>query len=138
VTNYSKDDECIIKTKSCEYEYSIYDHLRGLRGFPPYTKLCCSEAGNHLHLSFLGQPLSQFLNTNLDIFPRKTIYMLAIQLIDRMKALYGKGIAHRSIQPDHIVVNTKTNVVYLISFSRAKFIGKHRVLYGRAKYLTSK
>jgi predicted Ser/Thr protein kinase len=64
--------------------------------------------------------------------------MLAIQLIDRVRALYGKGIAHRSIQPDHIVVNIKTNVVYQISFSRAKFTGKHKALYGRAEYLTSK
>jgi casein kinase 1 len=135
VTNYSKDNILVIKTKNSEYEHSIYDHLRGLCGFTPFTKLCCLEAGNHLHLPFLGQPLSQFLKTDLDTFSPKTICMLAIQLINRMKALHGKGIAHRSIQPDHIIVDVKTNVVYLISFSHAKWLddgtstGKHRAPY---------
>jgi serine/threonine protein kinase len=61
--------------------------------------------------------------------------MLAIQLINHMKVLHGKGIVHWSIRPDHIVVDIKTNVVYLISFSGAKWLddgtstGKHRALY---------
>ncbi|KAH0563497.1 hypothetical protein GP486_001932 [Trichoglossum hirsutum] len=58
-----------------------------------------------------------------DALSLKTVCMLAIQLINRVEALHGKGIVHRSIQPDHIVVDVNTNVVYLISFSRAKWLG---------------
>jgi serine/threonine protein kinase len=143
VTNYSKDGKFIVKTKSSEHEHSIYDHLRDLRGFPPFMKLCSEAGDHHLHLPLLGQPLLRFLKSDRHAFSLKTICMLANQLINRIKALHSKGIVHRSIQPDHIVVD-ETNVVYLISYSRAMWLsdgmstGKHRALYNRAEYLTSK
>ena len=55
-------------------------------------------------------------------FSMKTVCMLAIQLIERMKMLHENNLLHRDIKPDNFVMGygEEGHVVYMIDYGLAK------------------
>ena len=61
-------------------------------------------------------------------FSLKTVAMIALQILDRIKVIHDKNILHRDIKPDNFVIGSgkKKNVIYMIDFGLSKFYKKNQ------------
>ena len=94
-----------------------------------YTKVDKGQNGEEIYLNcvmdYFPQTLSRILSTNfqsrkqLEPFIAK---LYAYQMLSSLKYLHSKGIAHRDIKPQNILVNTKNNKIKLCDFGSAKKI----------------
>ena len=85
-------------------------------------------------MDFFPQTLSRILSVNyqsrkqLDPFIAK---LYAYQMLLSLKYLHSKGIAHRDIKPQNILVDSKTNKIKLCDFGSAKKLiqGQNSIAY---------
>ena len=103
-----------------------------------YTKVDKGQNGEEIYLNcvmdYFPQTLSRILSTNfqsrkqLEPFIAK---LYAYQMLSSLKYLHSKGIAHRDIKPQNILVNTKNNKIKLCDFGSAKKIeqGQKSIAY---------
>ena len=103
-----------------------------------YTKVDKGQNGEEIYLNcvmdYFPQTLARILSTNfqsrkqLEPFIAK---LYAYQMLSFLKYLHSKGIAHRDIKPQNILVNTKNNKIKLCDFGSAKKIeqGQKSIAY---------
>jgi serine/threonine protein kinase len=102
---------------------------------------------NLMVMEFLGPSLADLFMYKNKKFSLTTIYLLGLQLIQRIELIHEKGFIHRDIKPENFVIglNDKSNTVYIIDFGLArrykdKNTGQHipyrenRHLVGTARY----
>ena len=53
-------------------------------------------------------------------FSKKTIYMIAIQVLERLEDLHGTGHVHRDLKPENMVVGEDGGIIHLIDIGLAK------------------
>lgn len=96
---------------------------------------------NVLVLELLGKDLESLFNKCSRTFSTKTVLLLAIKMLLRIKSIHEKGIIHRDIKPENFLIGTGSNSkeIYLIDFGLSKlFMDKadNHIAYCEKKCLT--
>jgi serine/threonine protein kinase len=110
-------------------EAKIYQYLGKENGFPQLKWFGSNDNYNYLVIDFLGISLAEMIQT-YKRFCLKTVLILGIQIISRIKILHQKYLLHRDIKPDNFLfgLENQTNKLFLIDFGFAKrydYNGQH-------------
>ena len=75
-------------------------------------------------MSLLGPSIDDLFNLCGRQFTLKTTLMIFDQMIDRLKVLHAKGIAHGNIKPSKIMMGLKehSKLVHLNGFSLSRLV----------------
>jgi serine/threonine protein kinase len=147
------------KNPQLKHEYNILEHLNKSEnnsqgsniiqeGVPKaYNFEQIEGKCNLMIMEFLGPSLADLFNYRKKQFSFDSVYMLGLQMIQRIELMHEKGFLHRDIKPENFVVglNEKSNLVYIIDFGlsrryKDKNTGQHipyrenRHLVGTARY----
>lgn len=115
--------------KTLKNEAKIYQHLGKQTGFAQLKWFGSDENYSYLVIDLLGGSLSNMIK-RYNRFCLKTVLVLGIQIITRIKVLHSKLLLHRDIKPDNFLfgLETQTNKLFLVDFGFAKrydYNGKH-------------
>lgn len=100
-------------------EYNILNALRNTPGIPKLIWYGKVEKENCILMELLGPDLSTLWKWCNKKFKISTIIQIGIQCIGILRELHTKGIIHRDIKPQNLVVGpwpTDPQTVYLIDF----------------------
>jgi len=115
--------------KSLKNEAKIYQYLGRLDGFPELKIFGTTDKFNYLVMDLLGNSLINVI-THYKKLSFKTVLVLGIQIIKRIKTLHEKYLLHRDIKPSNFIFGNgdKTNKLFLVDFGFSKrydYNGKH-------------
>jgi serine/threonine protein kinase len=115
--------------KTLKNEAKIYQSLGKQNGFSQLKWFGSEENYTYLVIDLLGTSLSRMIET-FKRFSLKTVLILGIQIITRVKVLHVKHLLHRDIKPDNFMfgLENQTNKLFLVDFGFAKrynYNGKH-------------
>ena len=117
--------------KMLKNEAKIYQLLKNKDGFPQLKWFGSNNEMNYLIIELLGCSLKKRINMYKK-FCLKTVLLLGIQMITRIRILHDNDLLHRDIKPDNFLFGLieNTNKLYLIDLGLCKrynFNGKHIV-----------
>lgn len=128
-----------------EHEYKVYETLAGTHGVPGVHWL--GREGDYvvMVMDLLGASLEDLHVRHDHQFSLKTVLMLGIQLIARLKTLHARNLVHRDVKPDNCLMGrgATESVVHLIDYGLSKLYWKHgqhvpfrngKTLTGSARY----
>ncbi|KAJ3747593.1 kinase-like domain-containing protein [Lentinula detonsa] len=102
-------------------ESQIYKRLMGAPGVPFLLHSGKSGPYNVLVMDLLGPSLDDLSRRCGRRFSLKTTCMLAVQCLDRLEYIHGRGVLHRDIKPANFVMSRTTpSIVNIIDFGLAK------------------
>lgn len=114
------------------WEARLLRRLDGIVGIPKlywYSGVCTNPAGELIPeqrmmvIERLGADIGHVFRTNKRHLSERTLCVLAIQTLRILKEVHAKGIIHRDVKPDNLMVGmaSKANTVYLVDFGLSKF-----------------
>lgn len=138
------------------YEYKILKHLQGGSIYSLIFKYCSYLVGipnvyfiknlpedTVVVMDLLGPNLQEILhNTKTGKFRLKTVLMIGDQMISRFNYIHDKGVIHRDMKPENVLVGTQSNqaILYLIDFGLSKryidFNTNKHILQSEGKEIT--
>ena len=140
-----------IENPQLNNEYKILNNLKNCQFFPKCYKFCSSPYGNLLVLDLLGPNLEK-IKSNLPNkrFSMKSTLMIMTQCLERLKEVHDKGIIHRDMKPENLVIGYKGKEknIYLIDFGLSKSIigekknfnllsiKKEKIVVGTVRYIS--
>ena len=132
-------------------EYKILNIFKNSQFFPKCYKFCSSPHGNLLILELLG-PNLEVIMSNLPNkrYSMKSTLMIMRQCLERLKEMHDKGIIHRDMKPENLVIGYKGKEknIYLIDFGLSKSIigekknsnllciKKEKIVVGTVRYIS--
>jgi serine/threonine protein kinase len=132
-------------------EYKILSALKNCQFYPKCYKFCSSPHGNLLVLDFLGPNLEKIMsNLPNKRYSMKSTLMIMAQCLERLKEIHDKGIIHRDMKPENLVIGYKGKEknIYLIDFGLSKSIigekknfnllsiKKEKIVVGTVRYIS--
>jgi len=100
-------------------EYNIYKKLSNPEKGVVYVDLIQKKNKKIMVMNLLGDSLSNLM-TKHKKFHLKTVILLAIQMINKIKYIHSKGYIHRDIKPDNFTIgHESSNQIYCIDFGLA-------------------
>lgn len=105
-------------------ETIIYNYLKNEPGIPAVKWYGKDDKNYYMVLELLGKSL-QHLKNESGTFSLKMVLQTGIQMLDLLKSLHAKGLVHRDIKPDNILIGTtnenyKERHLYLVDFGLCK------------------
>ena len=95
-------------------------NLKGY-GIPEIISFGHKGKYNVLIEELLGKSLQDLFEFNDNEMPLKDVYMIAIQLLERIEYIHSKYIIHRNINPTNFIIGEKNpSLIYAIDFANAK------------------
>jgi len=94
-----------------------------ITGVPKFFGAGKHKNNHYLILEFLGPNLGQlFRFCNNKKFTIITVFLIAIQILNRIENLHKYHYIHRDIKPENFAIGTgnKSNIIYLIDFGLSK------------------
>ncbi|KAK9909060.1 hypothetical protein WJX75_006614 [Coccomyxa subellipsoidea] len=81
-----------------------------------------AESRAYIIMGLLGPNLEELFDFCSNSFHRKTVLMLADQLITRLEYVHSKGYVHCSVKPENFAtgIGKKVNQVHIIDFCKAR------------------
>eukprot|EP00927_Polykrikos_kofoidii_P071644 TRINITY_DN6789_c1_g1_i1.p1 TRINITY_DN6789_c1_g1~~TRINITY_DN6789_c1_g1_i1.p1 ORF type:complete len:408 (-),score=57.74 TRINITY_DN6789_c1_g1_i1:164-1387(-) len=104
------------------YEAKLLKHLQGVPGITNVYYSDCEGDYNVMVMDLLGPSLEDLFNIFNRKFSRKTVFMIADQMLYRIEYLHSKNFIHRDVKPDNFLVGhaKASNIIYMIDFGLAK------------------
>jgi serine/threonine protein kinase len=127
--NMTTHEEVAIKLESVRakphqlaIENKVYRSLSGAVGVPHIKWFGTEGDYNVLVMDLLGRSLEDLFQSCQRKFSRKTILMLADQMLARIEYVHDKGYLHRDVKPDNFMIGTghQSNTVFVIDFGLSK------------------
>ncbi len=113
---------CNKNESSFKNEIQICNYLRNIKGIYRLHWFGTIDKYKYLVIDRLGPSLSHYLDI-YKTFNQYSINYIAIKIITILESMHLKGIIHRDIKLDNILVDYETNKdIYLIDFGLAKSI----------------
>ena len=140
-----------IETPQLSNEYKILNLLKNYPYFPKCYKFCSSPHGHLLILDHLGANLGVIMSKLPNQrFSMKSTLMIMTQCLERLKEIHDKGIIHRDMKPENLVIGYKGKEknIYLIDFGLSKLINqekknfnllgikKEKIVIGTVRYIS--
>ena len=140
-----------IETPQLSNEYKILNILKNYPFFPKCYKFCSSPHGHILILDHLGANLGVIMSKLPNQrFSMKSTLMIMTQCLERLKEIHEKGIIHRDMKPENLVIGFKGKEknIYLIDFGLSKIIigekknlnlppiKKEKIVIGTVRYIS--
>jgi len=115
--------------KSLKNEAKVYQYLGRLDGFPELKWFGTNDNTNYLVINLLGKSIVDVIKY-YKALSLKTVLILGIQIIQRIKVLHDKLLLHRDVKPSNFIfgLGSETNKLYLVDFGFSKrydYNGKH-------------
>jgi len=115
--------------KMLKNEAKIYQYLQKKDGFPQLKWFGSNITINYLVIDLLGESIKKRLEV-YNKFCLKTVLLLGIQMISRIKVLHDNFLLHRDIKPENFLfgLGDNTNKLYIIDLGLCKrydFNGTH-------------
>ncbi|XP_052627825.1 casein kinase 1-like protein 9 [Lactuca sativa] len=106
------------------HESEIYKRLQGGVGIPSLKWFGVERGHNIMVIDLLGPNLQELLHRCGGKFSLKTVLMLADQLIEAVEFMHDKGVVHRDIKTENLLMGVGSNVcqVYLTDFGLANVV----------------
>lgn len=115
-----------------ENEVKIYQELSGAPGIPRVYWHGDECEFRVMVFELLGPNLEDLFNYCGRKFSLKTVLSLADQLISRLRFIHSKGLIHRDVKPDNLLVGDgrQGNIVYITDIGLAKEVDYRDRSYG--------
>lgn len=109
------------KKKLLEHEYKLMRNLKNTNSFPIPIWYGQDNNYNFLIMKKYGKNLEVIRKYCGNTFTDKTLSMLGIEMINKLKILHENNIIHRDIKPENFLIDKATNNIQLIDFGLSKF-----------------
>ena len=108
------------KSRLLKHEVRISRHLQQNPGITAIKWYGIDDENTYAVFDLLGVSLETYFE-RLKKFTLKTVLIIGIQIISRLKTLHSNGILHRDIKPDNFMMGYKdSETVYIIDFGLSK------------------
>lgn len=103
-------------------EARIYNGLNDINGLPVLRSFGMTGQYSYLILDLLGNSLEYYKEQCGGRLSLKTVLMIGIRMLERIKMIHERGILHRDINPDNFLFGRENeeNKLFLIDFGLAK------------------
>jgi serine/threonine protein kinase len=119
-----KMESCNSRVPQLLYEYKVYTRIQGphipeVYEFLPNVSLPQGEY-NILIFQYFDRSLEDLFVQCRKRFSVKTVVQIALQLLEALQHLHGKGFLHRDLKPENLMFDSATKKIYVIDFGLAK------------------
>jgi serine/threonine protein kinase len=98
-------------------EERILKTMKDTVGFPDYYGTANQEDSCYLIMQLLSKDLERVFNSHRRAFTVDCVLKLGLHMFDRIQKLHARGYLHRDIKPAQFMLDSDSDVLYLLDFN---------------------
>lgn len=104
-----------------DYEFRVYEMLKGCKGIPKIVKFFSDGDYNVLIMEKLGKSIQDVFEERGPL-PAKIVLALGARVLKHLQYIHGMGLIHRDLKPQNIMLGSEpsSREVYIIDFGLSK------------------